>query len=103
MDFPGGSAVKESASPGRPGFDLWFGEIPWRREWLPAPVFWPGEFYRLYSPWVTKTQLSHFHFLLTLITNERDVCLFLSKEKLNLMKIRYRKSLHNYKIILRTH
>ena len=18
-------------------------EIPWRREWLPAPVFWPGK------------------------------------------------------------
>ena len=26
------------------GFDLWVGKIPWRRERLPAPVFWPGEF-----------------------------------------------------------
>ena len=25
--------------------------IPWRRERLPTPVFWPGEFHRLYSPW----------------------------------------------------
>ena len=22
-----------------------------RREWLPTPVFWPGEFHGLYSPW----------------------------------------------------
>ena len=29
----------------RPGFDPWLGKIPWRREWLPTPVFWPEEFY----------------------------------------------------------
>ena len=27
----------------RPGFDPWFGKIPWRRGWQPTPVFWPGE------------------------------------------------------------
>ena len=27
----------------RPGFDRWVGKIPWRREWLPIPVFLPGE------------------------------------------------------------
>ena len=32
-------------------FDPWVGKIPWRREWLPTPVFWPGEFHGLYSPW----------------------------------------------------
>ena len=32
---------------GRPGFYLWIGKIPWRRERLPTPVFWPGEFHRL--------------------------------------------------------
>ena len=26
-------------------------EDPWRMEWLPTPVFWPGEFHRLYSTW----------------------------------------------------
>ena len=31
-----------------PGFDPWVGKIPWRREQLPAPVFWPGEFHGLY-------------------------------------------------------
>ena len=30
---------------GRPGFDPWVGKIPWRREWLPSPIFLPGEFY----------------------------------------------------------
>ena len=33
-----------------PGFDPWVGKIPWRRERLPTPVFWPGEFHGLYSP-----------------------------------------------------
>ena len=32
-----------------PGFDPWVGKIPWRRERLPTPVFWPGEFQGLYS------------------------------------------------------
>ena len=32
---------------GRSGFR----KIPWRRERLPTPVFWPGEFHGLYSPW----------------------------------------------------
>ena len=27
----------------RPGFSPWVGKIPWRREWQPTPVFWPGE------------------------------------------------------------
>jgi len=30
-------------------FDLWVGKIPWRRERLHTPVFWPGEFHGLYS------------------------------------------------------
>ena len=25
-------------------------EDPWRREQLPTPLFWPGEFHELYSP-----------------------------------------------------
>ena len=25
-----------------PGFNPWFGKIPWRRKWLPTPVLWPG-------------------------------------------------------------
>ena len=34
----------------------WVRKIPWRREWLPTPVFLPGKFYGQrslagYSPW----------------------------------------------------
>ena len=40
----------------RPRFDPWAGKIPWKREWLPTPVFLPGEFHGQrslagYSPW----------------------------------------------------
>ena len=34
---------------GRPGFSPWVGKIPWRRERLPTPVFWPGEFHGVWS------------------------------------------------------
>ena len=33
-----------------PGFNPWIGKIPWRRESLSTPLFWPG----LYSPWGHK-------------------------------------------------
>ena len=46
--------VKNLLQCGRPGFDPWVGKIPWRRERLPTPVFWPGEFHGLYSPWGHK-------------------------------------------------
>ena len=43
----------------RPGFNPWDGKISWRMEWLPTPVFLPGEFHRQrslagYSPWGCK-------------------------------------------------
>ena len=36
---------------GTPAFNPWIGKIPGRRERLPSPVFWPGDFHGLYSPW----------------------------------------------------
>ena len=43
----------------RHGFDPWVRKIPWRREWLPTPIFLPGEFHGQrslagYSPWGHK-------------------------------------------------
>ena len=35
-------------------FDPWVRKIPWRREKLLTPVFCPGEFHGLYSPWGHK-------------------------------------------------
>jgi len=32
-------------------FNPWVGKNPWRRERLPTPVFWPGEFHG-----ITKSQ-----------------------------------------------
>ena len=29
----------------------WVGKVPWRRERLPTPVFWPGKFHEPYSRW----------------------------------------------------
>ena len=37
-----------------PAWKTWVGKIPWRREWLPTAVFWPGQFHGLYSPWSYK-------------------------------------------------
>ena len=40
----------------RLGWDLWVRKIPWRKEWLPTPVFLPGESHKQrsfvgYSHW----------------------------------------------------
>ena len=42
--------VKNLPVCGRLGFDPWVRKIPWRREWLFTPVFWPGELHGLYCP-----------------------------------------------------
>ena len=64
--FPGGLDGTESACNARDlGSIPELGRFPWRRERLPTPVFQPGEFHGLYSPWVAKswTRLSNFHFM----------------------------------------
>ena len=59
LGFPGGSDGKEPAcNVGDPG-SIWVGKISWRREWLPTPVFLPGESCEQrsltgYSPWGHK-------------------------------------------------
>ena len=40
-------------------FSAWVRKTPWRREWLPTPVYLPGEFHGQrslegYSPWGRK-------------------------------------------------
>ena len=54
MGFPVAQLVKICLQCWRPGFSPWVGKIPWRREGLPTPVFWPGIFHGLYSPWGHK-------------------------------------------------
>ena len=59
VGFLGGSDVKNPPAMQETLFDLWVGKISWRREWLPTPVFWSGEFHGQrslagYSPWGCK-------------------------------------------------
>ena len=35
-------------------WEAWVGKIPWRRERLPTPVFWPREFHGRYNAWSGK-------------------------------------------------
>ena len=57
--FPGGSDSKESACSAGARYHPWVGKISWKREWLPTPVFLPGESHGQrslagYSPWGFK-------------------------------------------------
>ena len=60
LGFPGGSDGKRIClQRRRPGFNPWVRKIPWRSEWLPTPLFLPGEFHGQrslagYSPWYHK-------------------------------------------------
>ena len=62
----------------RPGFDPWVRKIPWRREQLPTPGFWPGIFHGLYSPWGhkelgTTKQLSRHLLSQLILTKLKDI------------------------------
>ena len=53
------SVKNPPAMHGRPGFDLWVEKIPWKRAWLPTPVFLLRESNRQrnlsgYGPWGRK-------------------------------------------------
>ena len=55
LGFPCGSAGKESAlNAGHLGSIRGFGRSSGEGKRLPIPVFWPGEFHELYSPWGHK-------------------------------------------------
>ena len=62
--FPDSSVGKQSFCSAETPWDSWVGKIRCKRERLPTPVFWPGEFHGLYSPWGhkewdTPERLSH--------------------------------------------
>ena len=60
VGFPGGSDSKESACRmGDLGSIPELDRSPWKKRWLPTPVFLPGEFHgqsslASYSPWDCK-------------------------------------------------
>ena len=45
VGFPGSSVVKNHQPSRRCRLGPWVGMIPWRRKWLPTPVFLPRKFY----------------------------------------------------------
>ena len=49
--LPCGSTAGKESTCGSGGLGLipWVGKIPWRKDGVPTPVFWPGEFHGLYS------------------------------------------------------
>ena len=55
--FPGGSVIKNPpANAGDVGLILGVGKIPWRKKWLPTPIFLPGKSHGWrnlvgHSPW----------------------------------------------------
>ena len=69
LGFPN-SSVGKSLQWRRPWFESWAGKIPWRRERLPTPVFWPGNSMDCTVCGVAKswTWLSDFHFHFSLST-----------------------------------
>ena len=56
--------IKNPPAMGGPEFHPWVGKIPWRRERLPTPLFWPGEFHGLYRPWGGKESDTTFTYTL---------------------------------------
>ena len=42
--------------------ETWVGKTHWRRQRLPTPVFWPGEFHIVHGVTKSWIQLSNFHF-----------------------------------------
>ena len=69
----------------RPGFNLWVGKIPWRKEWLPTPVFWPGEFHKLYSSWGRKESDTTERLALLSNTNNISAATELGKRQRNVI------------------
>ena len=68
LQYSWASLVAQLAKNPPPMREIWVqslvGKIPWRRERLPTPGCWPGEFHGLYSPGGCKksTWLSDLHF-----------------------------------------
>ena len=69
-------------------FSPWFGKIPWRREWLPTPVFLPGESHGQRnlagcSPWGQK-RIEH-----GWATNNKNTHSFFKQSYWNIIHIPY--------------
>ena len=59
MGLPCGSVVENALAVRDTWASSRIGKIPWQRERLPTPVFWPGEFHGVRKSW---TRLRNIHF-----------------------------------------
>ena len=76
IGFPCGSVDKRiRLQCGRPGFDPWIGKIPWRREGLSTPVFWPGVYPENSMDCIVNGRVRHDWATFTL-TSIHDYCSF---------------------------
>ena len=105
--FTSDSEGKESACN---GFDPWVEKTLWRREWLPTPVFCPGEFHQErslvgYGPWSCKESdtterlsLSHVHCRINYRRQKTETMLSIQGQlkKENVVCL-YKEILFNYK------
>ena len=71
----------------RPGFNRWNRKSPWRREWLPTPVFLPGESHEQrslagYSPWGHKESDTTEQLSLSFFKKRRKYLLLFSQKYL---------------------
>ena len=79
LGFPGGSAGKESpCGAGELGSIAGLGRSPGEGKCYPIPVFWPGEFHGLYSPWCHKESHATFTLQLILISFSQSFPLWVS-------------------------
>ena len=73
VGFPVAQLVKNPLTLWETWVQSWIGKIPWRRERLPSPIFWPREFHGLDSPWGGKeldmTEQTSLHFTSSLYVN----------------------------------
>ena len=56
---PVAQTAKNRVQCGRSGFDPWVRKTPWRRAWLPTPVFLPGESHGRRSWWASVQSIGH--------------------------------------------
>ena len=89
----------------RPGFDPWVGNISWRRQWLPTPVFWPREFYGQrnlagYSPWGCKeSDFTEQRSLLTSICRYLEFFICIAKPPLVFCSVKKKKKKSLFQVL----
>ena len=84
-------------------WETWVGKIPWRREWLSTPVFWPREFHGLHSPWGRKQSDTTVWLSLHFTSYPINLCSSQSMTIINVYLFTYSKKIINNLVIKAVH